>query len=798
MKTSRKPKALAPATQTATQITPQRVQRSLQARYNPIAQLTPAYLTSSLDLFAQGYLGQFARLADAIERRDDKIAACRRKRISAVARYGFEILTADVGEDKELAVTAEQHKEVLEYFYGNVTACNALDENQRGGFSLLARQMADAIGKKYAVHEIVMKPGDGAEDGGLTAELRFCPLWFFENRTGKLRFLDQDAATEGKDMSAEQWLVTVGDGIMEACAVAYLYKRLPLQDWLSYTEKFGMPGLLGKTPATPGSAEWNAMESAVGAFMNDWAAVVNQGAEISLVEASAGGGQNPFEPLIERMDRAIAILWRGADLSTMSAGNGEGQGASVQGGEGELLEQDDAAWLAETMQMQLSRLVIEYHFGKGVRPLAYIQIKTRDDGDTRLDIEVLRAAREMGIPIAVKDARERLGLVTPDEGEELLGKAEPKDGTAADAASAAKKQEEKAKQAEADALANEIFANKDYNDGPGRWVTIDDHPVFIEDSEGGGGSKSEAAGPAAEDKRYLDKDGKWTSEKPVPQTYVLQGGPHSGRAQTAYSNTRAFHVGHKGQEESYYRTDKQDAKGRTILEHRPKAAAADPRAALQEKVIKGPPIGKANSGALQWGHTPGSKLSAPVSYSGDYVITHRWTGDLAERHVLSFRPEGKHVSLGEYPSADAAKKAAEDHDNTRLIQQRKDEIKAYDAREEMRKSRTYKKDKNGAWVLAANERQPATGADSPVLGKLLAKARHSFPAALARDLQPLKAALAAVLHGDDAGLAERAAALDAKLRDPAFVESLITSAASSTALFEILSAATAQGLSTSH
>jgi hypothetical protein len=85
-----------------------------------------------------------------------------------------------------------------------------------------------------------------------------------------------------------------------------------------------------------------------------------------------------------------------------------------------------------------------------------------------------------------------------------------------------------------------------------------------------------------------------------------------------------------------------------------------------------------------------------------------------------------------------------------------------------------------------------------VLGKLLAKARHSFPAALARDLQPLKAALAAVLHGDDAGLAERAAALDAKLRDPAFVESLITSAASSTALFEILSAATAQGLSTSH
>jgi phage gp29-like protein len=400
-------------------ITPERVRRSLAARFNPIANLSPANLTSYLDQFAQGYLGQFARLADAIEKRDDKVAACKRKRTAAIARYGFEILTADTGGDEALGQTAEEHKKVLEYFYGNLTACNALDENQRGGFSLLVRQMADAIGKRYSVHEIVLQPGSGAEDGGLTAELRFAPLWFFENRTGRLRYLQEDGSFEGVEMPPEQWLVAVNDGIMEACAVAYMFKRLPLQDWLSFTEKFGMPGILGKTPAAHGTTEWTAMETAVGNFMNDWAAVVNQGAEIALVEAKAGGTL-PFEPLIERMDRAIAILWRGADLSTMSAGNGQGQGASVQEGEGDLLEQDDAAWISETLQMQLSRQVIRYHFGD-VRPLAYIQIKTRDDGDTKLDIEVLKAAKELGIPVAVKDARERLGLVTPDEGEELLG-----------------------------------------------------------------------------------------------------------------------------------------------------------------------------------------------------------------------------------------------------------------------------------------------------------------------------------------------------------------------------------------
>jgi len=437
-------------------ITPERVRRSLQSRYNPIANLTPANLTSYLDQFAQGYLGLFARLADAIERRDDKVAACKRKRCSAIARYGFEILTSDTGGDEALAQTAEEHKRVLEYFYGNLTAVNALDENQRGGFSLLVRQMADAIGKKYSVHEIIMQPGSGAEDGGLTAELRFAPLWFFENRTGRLRYLDEDGSTEGVEMPPEQWLVAVNDGIMEACAVAYMFKRLPLQDWLSFTEKFGMPGILGKTPAAHGTTEWTAMEDAVGAFMNDWAAVVNAGAEIALVEAKSGGGQLPFEPLIERMDRAIAILWRGADLSTMSAGAGQGQGASVQGDESDLLEQDDAAWISETLQMQLSRLVIRYHFGD-VRPLAYIQIKTRDEGDTKLDIEVLKAAKELGIPVAVKDARERLGLVTPDEGEELLGDRKAETGD--------RKEEEME------------------NDAAGRWVTMRGRAVFIEDGE---------------------------------------------------------------------------------------------------------------------------------------------------------------------------------------------------------------------------------------------------------------------------------------------------------------------------
>jgi hypothetical protein len=66
----------------------------------------------------------------------------------------------------------------------------------------------------------------------------------------------------------------------------------------------------------------------------------------------------------------------------MSAGGGAGDGASLQGQESQLLERDDAGLVAETLQRYLDRRVIEYAFGPGVEPLAYIELRRTDaDGD---------------------------------------------------------------------------------------------------------------------------------------------------------------------------------------------------------------------------------------------------------------------------------------------------------------------------------------------------------------------------------------------------------------------------------
>ncbi len=397
-------------------ITAERVAMSLRTRFDPLPPLDPRRLVQYLQQFEYGYLEFAARTWDAMERRDDRLASVAGKAKSALARYGFEVL---VSADLPAAQKAEaaKHKAALEYLYGNVTATNAVREDETGGFSLLVRQMADAIGKRYSVHEIVWQP-DGA--GLLTATFRHAPLWFFESITGKLRFKQTDGVAEGVPMDPDAWLVTVGEGIMEACSVLWIYKHLPLRDWLSYGEKFGMPYLLGKTTASFNSTEWNAMVGALRGFANDGAAVVSGGDSIEPLKFGGGSETTPFPGLVERSERGMSILWRGADLGTQAhSGAGKGQGASLQADETAALDEDRAAWLTESL-IPVSRTAIKYLFGQGVRPLAYVRIKTEVKRDIQLDLAVDTFLLTNGAPVSIADTLERYNRPTPGPDEELL------------------------------------------------------------------------------------------------------------------------------------------------------------------------------------------------------------------------------------------------------------------------------------------------------------------------------------------------------------------------------------------
>ncbi|MDR2201120.1 MAG: DUF935 domain-containing protein [Puniceicoccales bacterium] len=396
---------------------------SMRVRFNPIKSLTPDSLSRILDEFANGYLRSAALLWESIEHRDDLIQSVASKRKKSVARLDWEILTTDQSEEAIL------QKEALEYFYDNLHTTNAYDCNENGNFGLLVKQMMDAVGKKYAVHEIVFKTENtvGELNGNidpsrlprLTASFRFVPLWFFENTTGNLRFLKSDYGTTSTPLQKGSWLITVGDGLMEACSIAYLFKHLPLRDWLVYCERNGMPGVKGVTDAIPGSVQWEAARDAVEDFGAEFSALMSQGTNIEAIDLSLKGNL-PYAGLVDRMDRAISVLWRGSDLSTLSRSSGTG--ASLQGDETTILLEDDANMISETLNEQVDRCVIRYLFGN-VTPKAYIRLITARSANGKDEISIYRTLYEMGIPLAIEDIREKFGLPTPGSEENVLVKA---------------------------------------------------------------------------------------------------------------------------------------------------------------------------------------------------------------------------------------------------------------------------------------------------------------------------------------------------------------------------------------
>ncbi|MDR2807194.1 MAG: DUF935 domain-containing protein [Puniceicoccales bacterium] len=405
---------------TVSQISEARIYNSIRACFNPIKSLTPDSLSRMLDEFTRGYLRTAALAWESIEQRDDVVKGVSLKRKKSVARLNWEILTLDQSDEAIL------QKDALEYFYGNLHVTGAYDKNEYGGFGLLVKQMMDAVGKKYAVHEMIFETNDLFHSNAiptpfpkLTATFRFVPLWFFENTSGQLRFLENDYALEGVPLERGSWLVTVGDGLMEATAIAYLFKHLPLRDWLVYCERNGMPGVKGVTDAVPGSPQWNAARDAVEDFGAEFSALMSQGTTIEAIDLSTKGDL-PYPGLVDRMDRAISALWRGSDLSTFSRSSAVG--ASLQADETTILLEDDANMISETLNEQVDRLVIRYLFGD-VYPKAYVRLITATSNNGKDEIAIYRTLYEMGVPLAVEDIREKFGLPTPNSSENILVKA---------------------------------------------------------------------------------------------------------------------------------------------------------------------------------------------------------------------------------------------------------------------------------------------------------------------------------------------------------------------------------------
>lgn len=390
-------------------ISQSRIEQAMQIRYSPFPELSMSTLTSYLNLFRAGDLQPGAKMFEIMIERDGKLSGPMEKRQEAVAGLEWDITPIDESPE------AERHVEALKYFYGNLTTSAALDRDDIGDVSKLINQVSSAIGMRYFGAEMLLRP-DNPSAKEVTAEFIACPVWFFESRSGRLRFLQNAFDYTGVPLLPAEWLTAVGHGYMRQCSIAYAIKHFPLTDWMTYCSRFGIPGIHGETPAAHNSTDYNNFVTAMGKFANDWVTVTGIGTKINLIEAK-GGPNLPFGPLVDASNRLYSELFRGSDLATSSR-DGASMGASIQQDEIPTIEIADCKWINGIFNARIDIPVIAYLFG--TKPLAWFTLHPKNPKNTQQDLLTADFLTKNGVAIGQQTARDRFGWPAPAEGEEVL------------------------------------------------------------------------------------------------------------------------------------------------------------------------------------------------------------------------------------------------------------------------------------------------------------------------------------------------------------------------------------------
>ena len=399
--------AKASAIKTASCLGAQWVEVSAESRWNPLRFLEPEILTQYIEAYESGNFAWLDRTMRAMERRDDtwKITAAKARK--DVSRRKWQVVPLDGFEDDE---DAAAQVETLKAFYASLRARDYDCRNVYSGMRGLIAGAMHAYSYGFAVAEIVWQ----TTPQGITAEVTRCPLEWFRLVQGQMCLVA--GGNTPTPLEDGGWIVTRGDGVGVACSVAYMLKKMALGDWAVYSGRCGHPGVQGKTNAAKGTQQWTDFCAALRKFGKEWACVTGLNDEIEKIDLSVSG-ELPYPALVERMDRAIAALQRGADLSTISSGAGSGKGASLQGDETDLIAADNCESITESFRSQLDPYVLRWNFGDDVEIKAGFQLVPPQRDTISVDLQIDAALSSMGVQLSKRDALSRYGRreVAPDD-----------------------------------------------------------------------------------------------------------------------------------------------------------------------------------------------------------------------------------------------------------------------------------------------------------------------------------------------------------------------------------------------
>lgn len=283
-------------------------------------------------------------------RGDAHVGGCIRRRKAGVLKMEWR-----VNRDKASARSAKLCETVL----------GQLDMRR------LLREILDAPLFGWQPLEIIWSPSNA---GGpiVPVDVLAKPVqWFHYDAEAQLRFKSRQSPFTGEPVAERKFLVPAQDASyanpygfadLSMCFWPTVFKRGGLKFWVTFTEKFGTPWLVGKTPRGTPPKEQDALLDQLEAMVQDAVAVIPDDASVDIVES---GGKTASADLYERLlmfcRSEIAIALLGQNQTTEASANKASATAGLEVTD-DLRDAD--ARLAEAALNQLLRWIVDLNEGE--------------------------------------------------------------------------------------------------------------------------------------------------------------------------------------------------------------------------------------------------------------------------------------------------------------------------------------------------------------------------------------------------------------------------------------------------
>ncbi len=365
--------------------------------------LTPSKLASVLSSAAEGDSNDYLTLAEEMEEREPHYGSVLRTRKLALE-----------GLDRTVEASSDVKDEIIE-------AVENLVKNSN--FDELLAGLVDALGKGYSAVEVVWNDEFKPEKYYWRDPRYFT---FAKDNAYKLLLRDEQGQ-DGTPLPPYKFVVhtpklkagiPIRGGLARMAALSYMCKTYALTDWMAFCEVFGMPIRIGKYQNGASDEDKAILKRAVTHIGTDAAAIVPETMKIEFEEAaSAKGGESVFENLANWLDKQISKAVLG---QTMTADDGSSQSQANVHNEVRLdLLKTDAKQLAATINEQLIKPFIHFHFGKQEHyPKLVFYIAEAEDIASLVD--GVTKLVPLGLKVPQGFLRDKLGIPDPQDDDELL------------------------------------------------------------------------------------------------------------------------------------------------------------------------------------------------------------------------------------------------------------------------------------------------------------------------------------------------------------------------------------------